>query len=87
MTTNQKLCPFAVGDWVMYKPTKRGKDLDVMSSISEHLVPGRIYRVAEIQKSFYIVVEGYIHPGGGIYWTEFGAAEPVGTNHDRETGA
>jgi hypothetical protein len=74
MTNNQNTCPFFVGDWVMYKPTNKGIDSDVMSSISECLVSGRIYRVAEIQKSLYIVVEGYKHPGGGIYWTEFIAA-------------
>ena len=71
MTTNQRQCPFVVGDWIVYKPTKRGTDLDAMSSITERLVPDKIYRVTEIQKALYIVVEGYSHPGGGIYWTEF----------------
>ena len=42
-----------------------------MSSITERLIPDKIYRVTEIQKALYIVVEGYSHPGGGIYWTEF----------------
>lgn len=71
MTNKQKQCPFVVGDWVVYKPTKRGMDLDVMSSISERLIPGKVYRVSEIQKNSYIVVDGYTHPGGGIYWAEF----------------
>jgi hypothetical protein len=71
MTTNQKKCPFVVGDWVIYKPSKRGSNLDVMSSPNERLVPDKIYKVVEIQKALYIMVEGYSHPGGGIYWTDF----------------
>jgi hypothetical protein len=42
-----------------------------MTSRAQKLVPGKKYRVKAIQKGVYVVVEGYDHPGGGIYWTEF----------------
>jgi len=45
--------------------------LDVMASPSQKLIPGHEYIVKEIQNDLYVVVEGYDHPGGGIYWTEF----------------
>ena len=71
MTTKKESCPFAVGDNVIYRPSARGLDLDVMSSSSEKLTPGKEYKIKEIQKGGYILVEGYNHPGGGIYWSEF----------------
>jgi hypothetical protein len=42
-----------------------------MAPPSQRLVPGNEYVVKEIQDGGYVVVEGYNHPGGGIYWTEF----------------
>jgi hypothetical protein len=42
-----------------------------MAPPSQRLVPGNEYVVKEIQDGSYVVVEGYNHPGGGIYWTEF----------------
>jgi hypothetical protein len=42
-----------------------------MASPSGRLVPGKAYKVVEIQRGRYVVVEGYNHPGGGLYWTEF----------------
>jgi len=71
MKGNQHCCPYIKGDLLIYKPTRKGIDLDVMSSESDKLVSGKVYRVATIQDEFYVVVEGYTHPGGGIYWTEF----------------
>lgn len=71
MTGRQKQCPIQVGDSVIYKPSQKGWDSDVMSAPSERLVPGKVYRVKKIQNEVYVVVEGYNHPGGGIYWTEF----------------
>ena len=44
-----------------------------MSSSSSQLIPGTAYRIVEVQKNVYVIVEGYHHPGGGIYWTEFKA--------------
>lgn len=64
-------CPFREGDQVIYSPSKRGFDLDVMSSASDKLIPGKVYIIKNIQKENYVLVEGYHHPGGGIYWTEF----------------
>jgi len=61
-------CPFGVGDIVTYDPSERGFLLDVNSN---RLEPGRAYRICKVEKDFYIVVEGYSHPGGGLYWTEF----------------
>ena len=60
-------CPFSHGDWVVYKPSRRGHAL----IDGERLEIGKTYRVESIEKENYVVVEGYRHPGGGIYWTEF----------------
>ena len=60
-------CPFKKGDHVIYTPTKRGYDY----TDGERMEIGRTYRVEEIQDVNYVVVEGYRHPGGGLYWTEF----------------
>jgi len=38
------------------------------------LISGRTYKVLAVQQDFYVLVEGYRNPGGGIYWTEFAAA-------------
>ena len=69
--SQQQKCPYSVGQTVVYRPSKRGLDADVMTLPSEKLKPGQGYRIAEIQEGFYVVPEGYTHPGGGIYWTEF----------------
>ena len=66
-------CPFEVGCYVIYRPSSRGMALDVMAP--DKLIPGREYQVKVIQEGSYVVVEGYDHPGGGIYWTEFERAE------------
>ena len=71
MTECQKQCPIKAGDLVTYKPSQKGLADDAMSAPSERLVPGKIYRVEKVQNEAYVVVEGYSHPGGGIYWTEF----------------
>lgn len=60
-------CPFKTGDWVIYKPTPRGYGL----IDGKRMVPGKAYRVEAIEDKVYVVVEGYKHPGGGLYWTEF----------------
>jgi hypothetical protein len=57
---------------VIYNPSERGYALDANSI---RLEPGRVYRVCKVEKSFYVVVEGYSHPGGGLYWTEFKRSE------------
>jgi len=59
-----------VGDTVIYHPSSRGRALDIMSSPAEKLVPGESYKISEIRQNCYIVVNGYDHPGGGIYWME-----------------
>lgn len=64
-------CPFKIGDWVLYKPTPRGYGL----IDGERMVPGKMYRVEAIENKVYVVVEGYKHPGGGLYWTEFEPAQ------------
>lgn len=60
-----------VGDTVIYHPSSRGQALEIMSSPAGKLVPGESYKISEIRQNCYIVVNGYDHPGGGIYWTEF----------------
>jgi hypothetical protein len=60
-------CPFNVGDMVIYRPSRRGHALD-----DDNLLEiGKEYRIERIEQDAYIVVAGYRHPGGGIYWTEF----------------
>ena len=60
-------CPFKPGDLVIYSPSVRGHNL----TDGERLEIGRDYTVERIEQENYVVVEGYHHPGGGIYWTEF----------------
>jgi hypothetical protein len=67
----QEPCPFKPGEFVIYRPTQRGRDLDIMFAPSGQLVSGQTYRVQKIEKEFYVLVEGYDHPSGGVYWTEF----------------
>lgn len=62
-------CPFKIGEYVIYAPSKRGLGLEALSS--EMLEPERRYKIAEIQNQDYLVVEGYHHPGGGLHWSEF----------------
>lgn len=71
MILDPKKCPFAVGDKVVYKPSSKGLESDVMSDGASKLCPGRVYEVTAIVKDSYVVVAGYHHPGGGLYWTEF----------------
>ena len=70
-THHRGKCPYFVGQMLVYRPSQRGIDEDVMSSPTEKLAPGNVYRIAEIQQELYVVADGYSHPGGGIYWTEF----------------
>jgi len=69
MNTPQKLCPFKVGDTVVYRPSEKGWGYEVMST--EPLVRGQEYVISRIDNGVYVVVQGYTHPGGGLYWTEF----------------
>jgi hypothetical protein len=55
----------------VYSPSARGYFLED----GERLVIGKTYKIERIEKESYIVVEGYSHPGGGLYWTEFTLAE------------
>lgn len=71
MSASQQTCPYSVGQTVVYRPSQRGIDADVMTPPSEKLTPGRAYRIAAIQEGLYVLPEGSKHPGGGVYWTEF----------------
>jgi hypothetical protein len=67
--------PFRTGDWVCYSPSSRGLALGLNSDLSV-LVPGQRYRVASVQGSDYIVLEGFENsPGGGLWWSEFSVAK------------
>jgi len=68
---SKDISPFIPGDHVIYMPSVRGLSDDAMSPDSQKLVPFGKYVVKEIQDDRYVVVEGYDHPGGGVYWTEF----------------
>jgi hypothetical protein len=69
MFPDETTCPYRVGDIVVYRPSERG--LGLSANDSSRLTPGKRYKVSEILKAQYVVVEGYNHPGGGLYWTEF----------------
>lgn len=72
MNSQQKeKCPFRIGDLVVYRPSERGQVVDIMAPPSERLTHNQTYRIKHIQDELYVIVEGYKHPGGGIYWTEF----------------
>ena len=75
MTVEDDNCPFKAGDYVVYRPSSRGQSLEVMASPSQRLIPGATYKVKAIQKGLYVLVEGYEHPGGGLYWSEFESAK------------
>ncbi len=76
-----KNCPFNIGDVVIYQPSQKGLGFDANSKPQERLKPGNKYTIANIEKENYIVVEGYSHPGGGLYWTEFSAVSSNDNNH------
>ena len=75
MKTTREKRPFEVGELVIYKPTRHGLAADVMADPDGKLIPGKTYKVLEVQQNVYVLVEGYHNPGGAIYWTEFAAAE------------
>lgn len=61
-----------VGDYVETNcPFTKGEALEAMSSSSDRLMPGMAYKISEIQDGSYVLVEGYTHLGGGLYWSEF----------------
>ena len=66
-------CPFKVGQTVVYRPSNRGKGLDVMTDFAR-LKTGERYKIARIDRDVYLVIEGFENAtGGGLYWTEFSA--------------
>ncbi len=66
-----KKCPFTIGECVIYLPSQQGHNQQVMFSDSGQLIVGQKYQVVDIEKEFYIVVNGFRHPSGGIHWSEF----------------
>jgi hypothetical protein len=68
--SHREKCPFKVGDTVVYRPSRRGRDLGAM--IHPQPERGRKYKIARIDAEVSVVVEGFEnHHAGGIYWTEF----------------
>jgi hypothetical protein len=66
-------CPFKVGDTVFYRPSSRGLGLSANDSPGWNPKVGEAVRIIKIEKGAYLTVEGYSHPLGGLYWTEFSA--------------
>ena len=65
-------CPFKTGDWVIYRPSVRGRGLVIMTDL-EQLKAGQKYKVARIDDEEYLVLEGFENsPGGGLHCEEFG---------------
>lgn len=73
----QRPSPFGPGDYVIYTPSQKGLGVEANTPASERLEPGKRYRVAAVTRGSYVVVEGYRHVGGGLYWTEFTSAGPA----------
>jgi hypothetical protein len=66
-------CPFKVGDSVYYWTSLRGQGLAANDAPFETPQIGQAVKIAKIVDGKYIEVEGFSHPGGGTYWTEFSA--------------
>jgi hypothetical protein len=64
-------CPFRVGDIVYYRPSIRGQGLSANDPPNQTPRVGEAVRIMCIANGLYVEVEGYQHPGGGVYWTEF----------------
>jgi hypothetical protein len=72
---NEKPRPFSAGDEVRYSPSSRGRGLVIMTGLSA-LEPGKIYRIAKIEKRAYVVLEGFeCVSGGGLHFSEFSAVQ------------
>ena len=67
-------CPFKVGEVVVYRPSERGIGLSVMIGPEGKPEIGQSVKVTRIVDGRYVVWEGFDHPSGGIYWTEFSRA-------------
>jgi hypothetical protein len=64
-------CPFSPGDYVVYRPTRIGRDKSVMTDYAA-LEIGKQYRVARVDNDLYVVIEGFQNASdGGMFWTEF----------------
>jgi hypothetical protein len=61
-------CPFEVGQVVYYRPSARGYGWDAGGNMPPI---GAAVVIKGIAESVYLVLEGWPHPGGGNYWTEF----------------
>ena len=66
-----KSCPYRPGDFVVYSPSEREYDIED----GDRLIIGKTYKIERIDRELYIVVEGYRHPGGGLYWEQFTPAK------------
>ena len=67
----EEKCPFSAGEWVIYKPSSRGRDLIIMTDLSR-LVPNQKYKVSRIEDGVYVVLEGFENSvPSGLFWTEF----------------
>jgi hypothetical protein len=60
--------PFHVGQTVVFQPDARGLGQQVMV---ENLTPDDHYKIAEITKNGYLILEGVESPGGGLHWSMF----------------
>ena len=60
-------CPFKAGDIVVYKPSQHGYGWGQVHTLEM----GKVHKISEIPKEVSVLVEGDIHLGGGIYWSEF----------------
>jgi hypothetical protein len=73
MEERETTCPFLAGDEVRYSPSSRGRGLVIMTGLPA-LEPGKIYRIAKIEKRVYVVLEGFeCDSAGGLYFSEFSA--------------
>jgi hypothetical protein len=67
------VCPYKVGDCVVYRPTTHGVISSIMNISAEPPKIGQAVKITRIVGGRYIQWEGYTHHSGGIYWTEFSA--------------
>ncbi len=75
MSKEETKCPFIIGDLVRYKPSGRTIGLNAMTDLA-NLKVGQTYRIVDVVKDMYVVVEGFEDsPTGGLAWNEFERVE------------
>jgi hypothetical protein len=77
------ICPFRIGDRVIYRPSDSGYRYEQNSRSPRHLVPGECYEIAALRMGEWITLRGLEDRPDGWYWTEFQLLQLTGTSPRR----